>query len=324
MAGLSGRPLLDTRADAALFTGRAEELAQLRWAVRRELNCLLLGPRGSGKTSLLRHLVWQEREAPFLGGTRDRPPPLFLDAAGASTAGELLALVAARLGMASGESTDDARSLLDRFAGVPSDGWPAFVVLDQPRAAMAHAVFGQLRDEVWRLPVSWVVAAADTDEAALLLPPADAFFDVVVRLAPLDVQALSEALRRRLDGQLPDAAVRQVVEAAGGNPRRALDLARMAVTSPQDTAEVTAAVAERWQRAARLGRPAAMLLAELEAAGAASASDTRLLDRLGWTRARASQVFGQLERAGLVQAAAVRNGPGRPRRVYRVVGGAAQ
>lgn len=320
MAVLSGRPLLDTRADAALFSGRTEELAQLRWALRRQLNCLLLGPRGSGKSSLLRYLLWQQRDDPLEDSTR--PPPFFIDAAGVSTAGALLALVAARLGTDSEESTE-ARRLLDRLAGLPADAWPAFVVLDQPLATAAHAVFGQLRDEVWRLPVSWVVAAADTDEADLLLPPADAFFDVVVRLGPLDDQALNEALHRRLDGQLPDDDLRQVVEAAGGNPRRALDLARAALASPQDTAAVTEAAAGRWQRAARLGRPAAMLLAELEAAGAASASDARLLDRLGWTRARASQVFGQLERAGLVQAAAVRNGPGRPRRVYRVVGGAA-
>jgi len=43
-----------------------------------------------------------------------------------------------------------------------------------------------------------------------------------------------------------------------------------------------------------------MLMAELESMGSASASDSELPKRLGWTRERATQVLGDLERAGLV------------------------
>jgi predicted ArsR family transcriptional regulator len=64
-----------------------------------------------------------------------------------------------------------------------------------------------------------------------------------------------------------------------------------------------------------------MLIAELEAIGPASASDERLLKRLGWTRSRASQVFKQLEEAGVVRAAMeAPEGGGRPRKVFRPVG----
>jgi predicted ArsR family transcriptional regulator len=62
-----------------------------------------------------------------------------------------------------------------------------------------------------------------------------------------------------------------------------------------------------------------MLWAELEVLGGASASDDRLLSRMGWTRARAVQVLGELEDAGLVTASSVKSGQGRPKKVYKVV-----
>jgi predicted ArsR family transcriptional regulator len=67
-----------------------------------------------------------------------------------------------------------------------------------------------------------------------------------------------------------------------------------------------------------VGRAAAMLVAEVESLGPVSASDERLLSRLGWTRERAAQVFKQLEEAGLVVFSELRDGPGRPRKVYRL------
>jgi predicted transcriptional regulator len=65
-----------------------------------------------------------------------------------------------------------------------------------------------------------------------------------------------------------------------------------------------------------------MLLAELEARGAASASEEDLLRSLGWTRTRAVQVFSDLERAGLVTSETEKGSSGRPRKVYRPVEGA--
>jgi hypothetical protein len=62
-----------------------------------------------------------------------------------------------------------------------------------------------------------------------------------------------------------------------------------------------------------------MLVAELESLGRASASDDELLNRLGWTRGRASQVFGQLEEAGIVTSSPLRGERGgRPRKVYEL------
>lgn len=66
-----------------------------------------------------------------------------------------------------------------------------------------------------------------------------------------------------------------------------------------------------------------MLMAELESLGAASASDERLLRRLGWTRPRAVQVLRELEDAGLVTASYARGPGGGRQKVYRPVEGGA-
>ena len=61
-----------------------------------------------------------------------------------------------------------------------------------------------------------------------------------------------------------------------------------------------------------------MLAQELEALGWASASDERLLVRMGWTRSRVVQVIAELEGEGLVEMREESTGRGRPRKLYRL------
>ncbi len=316
MARLSGRPLLDTRADAALFVDRAAELDRVDRAVAEGLNVLVSGPRGIGKTSLLRHHAYGRRitgqELAVLDASALTDPAAFLEAAAravgaAGPTGEL--------------SAADLVATLSRL--VPNQAAPRVLAVDGLAPAIAQAVFGQLRDELWRAPLTWLVSCADVDEAAFLRPPADAFFDTTVRLAPLADDDVHDLLRRRATvDELSDDAVTEVVSLAAGVPRRAIDLARHLLLAPEadGSAGVIEAVRDRLlgreQAVERLGTPARMLLAELETVGGASASDERLLTRLGWTRARAAQVFGELERQGLVEATDQPRASGRPRRVF--------
>ena len=74
----------------------------------------------------------------------------------------------------------------------------------------------------------------------------------------------------------------------------------------------------RQQRVERLSEPERRLLAELEAGGGASPSDEGLLKKLGWSRSRASQVFGELEKKGFVRASSQPGTHSRPRRFYEL------
>jgi hypothetical protein len=327
MAELSGRPLGDTRLDRKLYLQRPEH-ELLRKSAEQGLNLLVVGERGSGKTTLLRQLALDLREAEV--------PSLLLDGKLATDAASFLELVRYQLGQAPNlldavreryaralqprPDLGEATRLLDLIEALrdPTGAQPRTVLLVDgvPSAEAAHTLFGRLRDELWQLPFNWIVAGDERDRAALLQPPADAFFDRLVELRPLKPAEQLRLLKKRLS--VEDAeALRPLLEASGGNPRRLLALARHAVEGGRAVEDVLNGRARREVEASKLGRPASMLLAELEALGSASASDEDLLQRLGWTRARAVQVFSELEHARLVESETEKGPAGRPRKVYR-------
>jgi energy-coupling factor transporter ATP-binding protein EcfA2 len=329
---LSGRPLLDTKPDQRLFAGREGELERLLTSVERRLNVLLVGERGSGKTTLLRRLAYELRQK------FPDDPPAFVEGPLAEDVRGYLSLVRHRLGLSptadptptellmSPTSLTSRRDSLDDTLALPNlvaslreaapDGGRRVVLVDElPSAAIAQTLFGRLRDELWQLPLTWVVGVRPTDAGPLLAPPADAFFDVVVQLAPLS----REAQRAILEARAGLQGKRMASRIDEGNPRRLLALAREALEGGADPSELVEALARRDAEVSKLGRSAGMLMAELESIGPASASDERLLDRLGWTRSRAVQVFRELEDKGLVTSSTVKGAAGRPRKVYRPV-----
>ncbi|MCA1679992.1 MAG: AAA family ATPase [Actinobacteria bacterium] len=327
MTDLSGRPLGDTRLDRNLYLPRPEH-ELLRKSAEQGLNVLVVGERGSGKTTLLRQLALDLREAEI--------PSLFVDGKLAEDAASFLEVVRYQLGQAPNlievvreryaralqprPDLGEATRLLDLIEALrdPTGAQPRTVLLVDgvPSGDAAHSLFGRLRDELWQLPFNWIVAGDERDRAALLQPPADAFFDRLIELRPLKPSEQLRLLKKRLS--VRDAeAVKPLLEASGGNPRGLLALARDALEGGRAVEDVLEARALREAKASKLSRPASMLLAELEAVGSASASDEDFLRRLGWTRVRAVQVFSELEQASLVESETEKGPSGRPRKVYR-------
>jgi hypothetical protein len=322
---LDTRPLLDTGPDAKLFIDREMELEQLLRAVAADLNFLIVGERGIGKTSLLRHAAYRLQE----GGE----PVAVVDAGLADSVEGVLLTIEGALGRAphSGELLQAgfqralnpprapgsrAVDLVRRLAA----GARAIVMLDNlPSPEVGHTLFGRLRDELWQLPHTWVVTASPADLRMLLAPPADAFFALKRELQPLTEPAAKQLLMRRL-GRGQTRVATDLARTGEGNPRKLLELARHTVL---DDAGPDAAydLLERRGRAQLaadgLGRSHGMLFAELLAAGRASPSDQGLLERMGWSRSRANQVLRDLQREGLAMARdEVPDGAGKPRRVY--------
>ncbi len=304
---MSGRPLLDTRVDAALFVGRDEERHRLESAVAQGYNTLVWGEPGIGKTSLVRSLTYHLRTSGRLVH--------YVRVEGAATGAGILREVAGTVLNARGMVAEqDVDALLELVAQAPDR---PVVIVDDVRSEAGHQLFGTLRDQLWALQWTWIVSARSEEKGGLLLPPASAFFERVIELGALPPAAAVDLLRRRTGKRAP-AWARQVADVAGGNPRRVLAVARDVVENGGDAAAIVDGFGQRATALRELGRPESMLAAELESLGAASASDEVLLDRLGWTRARAAQVFAALEKAGLVVSDEVRSGTGRPRRVFRL------
>jgi DNA-binding MarR family transcriptional regulator len=192
----------------------------------------------------------------------------------------------------------------------------AVVVVDElPAGELGQMLFGQLRDELWSIPATWVVAIEAGERGAFVRPPASAFFETVVTVGPLPEAASVELLRRRTGKTVPRSLLHEVAGAAGGNARRLISLARDALLEGRSVDELAGARAASRRRALQLGEAAARLFGYLETKGAASASDEQMLRELGWSRSRATQVLRELEQAGLVEAMSERGESGR-RKVY--------
>ncbi len=340
---LSGRPLLATKVDLGLFVDRRHELRETADFLAMRSNVLLLGGRGSGRTSFLHRLQadmtadgWRvvfvegplaETPLEFLSLLRYRISPEFevpplatqvTTVARAGTAFLYSPSVRRRpLEGAPGES-ELMLDLINEIAGLLRGTSDQTVILvdEIPSPDVSHALFGRLRDELWQLPASWVVTANTSDKARYLRPPADAFFPHVVVLRGLDVDASVELLQLRLGPRaLPKKTLIELASQSRGSPRRLLSLARAALSGTA-VHELRARTDRREREITQLDEPARRLVLEIEANGPVSASDPALLERLGWSRSRAAQVLAALERSGIVSGSTERQAGRRPRKVY--------
>jgi energy-coupling factor transporter ATP-binding protein EcfA2 len=326
----TARPLLDNAADARSFAGRTDDLARLERVVGRDASALVVGARGSGKTSLLHMLQLRLRE--------QGRSVVFVDGRSVDDVESLLGRVLERLAVAGGGANPprpwqwgdegDTLGLLSRLgvaAATLTDGrGPSPVVLcdELPSAESGHTLFGRLRDDLWMTGLTWVLAVPTAWEPVVREPPADAFFETTVILGSLMAKDAEALLRLRVGGPV----ARQLIKAirAGAldppdTPRAVLQLAEAAAETSVEEAVKRAA---RPDPVAELPRPEAMLVAELRATGPASASDASLLARLGWTRSRAVQVLRALAEKGVVAGYDVPNPKGgRPLKRYRLTEG---
>ena len=320
---LSGRPLFDNPVDAGLFVKRKEE-ALIKANARGGINTLLFGDRGSGKTSLLRHVLFELREEEF--------PAIGVDAGPVEGPLHLIRLIVGSIGRVRIESPrideisaaglNETAAVLNELKKLRPDSNSkeprTALFVDLPAGAKTlHQLFGRFRDELWQLPYTWIVAAPIQLRVDLLTPPADAFFEEVVELSPLNYDQQEELIAKRLD---PGEKTPWRLPIDGEeNPRHLLEVVRESIRAGVAPEQRIRAQAEREKEVASLGRGASMLYSELQEVGPASASDEELLNRLGWSRQRAARVFGELEQAGFVRADKKAAESGRPRKVFSIV-----
>ena len=148
---LSGRPLLDTRNDARVFVNRSIEVERILESLVRRWNVIVSGERGVGKTSLVRHVMYQAAQGP-----NSELAFTFVRGGDVTSAAELLGRVCDGLsGDAPGgrasktveENLDSLRMLVTEH-GVHGHHL-SVIVLDDPPAVIANQLFGPLRDDLW-------------------------------------------------------------------------------------------------------------------------------------------------------------------------------
>lgn len=302
-------PLLNTAADQRLF---AEDESRQRAlaAAEKPGNVLIVGEPGSGKSSLLYRALSRAQDA--------RRPALLLSGrvvAGSHALTEALLTLAAEEGWvpeAPSPAPDDPLGPARQVRRLRQAPQEACVLLDDPTIEQARTLFGQLRDELWQTPVTFVVAVAPAVATALNVPPADVFFDRRITLEPLAGGEADSLLRKRADAG--ETALVSVGRIGPRQPRALLALAagEMPPHDPKRQYELME------QAAAVAGRPGAMLVAELWARDGVSASDEELQRSLGVTRNRLTELLRTLASHNILSSyAEPREGKtGRPRELY--------
>lgn len=308
------RPLLVDGLDEALYLTRPELERRLTRPVLQHRNVLLLGEAGSGKSTLLR------KAASVLEQLHQ--PAVLVNASVAPDAQELLRLADAaltkRLGPGDPGSPGPDLSPGGLLAGARrlARPIPATILVDGLLdAQIGYDVFGRLRDELWQLGHTWVVAVRPRDSAALRTPPADAFWGTVVEIPKLTGAEIDRLLRLGLDED-EYGRIDHERAAVAAHPRSVIRDVQSQLEDEAGTATVTPA--EVLRRADGLGRSEAMAMAELQGLGRpASAHDAELLRRLGWSRPYAQRILSRLEDEGLLRSIPERGErAGRPRKLY--------
>ncbi|NNN13917.1 MAG: hypothetical protein HKL81_09255, partial [Acidimicrobiaceae bacterium] len=197
---------------------------------------------------------------------------------------------------------------------------------------IARNLFGRFRDNLWELGITWLVASSKGELDGFMTPPADVFFAKMVELPPLTAAEQDELISLRIDSvqrlvsvaeisaaefpnllapidgvfspsdpDPPDTITSPFAGSEGSNPRRLILAANELFIQGVDSEARSSSYESRERLILELGRPAVQLARELEALGSASASDTELQRRLGWSRSRIVQVLKRLEGKGLVK-----------------------
>ncbi len=332
------RPLAQSRSDQRRFIDRDEETRSIIAAVKTSQPVLVLGERGSGCTSLLNHVAWllahdeTPHDSVLISGELARDPA------------QLLGVLVARVGRLAQPGGSRARWLEDLQALSMPDGpfgtvvqpailmelidllgerlaeleRPVCLMIDEVLPAVAHGVFGTLRNELWTLPgASWIVAGESAMGSLYREPPADAFFAHTAVLAPLSDADARKLLQAHIPN-LEEPDVEKVLAAGDGNPRRLLRAATAIQAGTPSDEDPTRELAQKATSLA--GTLAGRLVEYLSEQGPASASDESMLRQLGASRQRASQLMHQLHSAGLLQPVeqASEGRPGRPARRFTI------
>ena len=161
------QPLAQSRADQRRFVDRTREADAITRAIAASQPVLVLGDRGSGRTSLLNHVAWR------LGRQKEPRDVVMVSGELASSPSQLLGVLVARVQRIAEPGASRARWIEDLRALSLPDGpfgqvaqpaivmelvdllgerlaalnRPVCLMVDGIAPAVAHGVFGSLRNE---------------------------------------------------------------------------------------------------------------------------------------------------------------------------------
>ncbi|WP_196189450.1 AAA family ATPase [Conexibacter sp. W3-3-2] len=285
MSSTTVRPLRPTRADQALYVPRGIE-QDLAEHLRLGRNLLITGAPGSGRTTLLAHLAHQDQDRRWTQITAEacRTPAALLLVALQALRGPLDSRELHDLSELSEQLVGPAVTarLLDEIADtLAAETAQRVLAVDGIRTQVGHSLFGSQRNDVWNLPLTWILTCTPGQTTHLLAPPADAFWDARATIPDLTDDQATQILARR-DRPAPTPT-------RGPAPRTPRLLLAGAFGLPLPPTPTDPVAADDQHR---------VVLDWITAHGPVSASDPDLQNALGVRRGRLAQILAALRDSG--------------------------
>jgi len=203
------RPLFPTKYDQTFFVNREKEMTSIKSSIRSNLNLLLLGNRGSGKTSLLNHTYYNLKNdtkiilmlvnilPKGISGTES-----FLNELASSCAKEvknrdpgLYSRYQNGFLRATGlEGFEEMMSIL-----IKENKQPVFLIdgFDH-NSKLCYDIISSLREIFWETKSTFIITGDIQQKNVYLKPPVDAFFDKVLEIGKFSSKDVRELFEHRI------------------------------------------------------------------------------------------------------------------------------
>jgi len=324
--------------DRKFFTNFQEETAQVLLAIETYENAIVIGGRGSGKTSFLNHIynrisknkktlvvrfntlkVEEFNQTNFLVGIFDE---ITANADRYVSNKVKLKNVLTKMFEPNQKrlqnykyeiQKDDFYVALDRFLELVDflkrDGVDICIILDDTDKMDSNEIwntFRRIRDPLWRLKVPILMAVLPDQIKEITKVPLDHFFPYLIKLKPLDSNTASDLIQKRLRHSNFKVKIHKVIDEiarrADGNPRNVIEMFKHLF----EELEIKDAINKDQLKS--LGMLYSRRLPDIERAicnylirnPETSASSQDFALAIGVTRSRLAQLLNKLKRQGIV------------------------
>lgn len=336
LRALSPRPLMSLEEDRKFFINCKDEIAKILLAIETYENAIVIGERGSGKTSFLNHVYHQIlkdkktlvirfnileiaefNQINFLTG-------VFNEIVSNRYISNKIKLKNTLIKMHKFDQKqlqdyeyepqkDDFYVALDRFSTLinflKKDGIDVCIILDNTDkidSTLIWNAFRGIRDTLWKLKVPIVLTALPNQVKKIIKIPLDHFFPYLIELKPIDSEGTYNLIQKRLDHSNFKVKTQEIVEEvsrrASGNPRNIIEIFKHLF----EELEIKNSINKKQLES--LGVLYSRKLPDIERAicnylirnPKTSASSQDFISTIGVTRSRLAQILNKLKKRGII------------------------
>lgn len=257
----SSRPLTSYEEDKNYFVPFEEETKKIILAIETYENAIIIGDRGSGKTSLLNHISYKLADDPkiiiiqlsslslsqfdqitllhrIIRELRERTRSL------RSKSAKVLDGIFTAMGTTPDridrekvlEEENDPYVLLRRLNVVMAELRKNQIKVcfslddtDKIDSKLVWQTFRSMRDEIWKLKISIIMTLLPSQVSEVTRPPLDHFFHYWIKISSFEISSIKKLIEKRMQAinlkvPIDDDALTEILNRADGNPRNILEI----------------------------------------------------------------------------------------------------